>query len=385
MKKIIFVLAFMMATTICAEGHNYHNQVSISVQTFYDELLPFGDWINTPEYGYVWRPYLDDPDFRPYSSGGNWVYTEFGWTWVSDYRWGWAAFHYGRWYFDDYLGWAWIPGYEWAPAWVTWGSYNDCWAWAPMGPNIQVNFNFEWDAPRFWWTFVPRQHFCSNNWNAYIYNSPVQITHITCITNVYNNNHYRNNNGNWFCGPRVRDVERHLNTRVRKMEVVDSDRPGNLPVGNNQVSMYRPGVTSGREDVRPAGYRDAENLKRDQKAQRTTVDPGTKRSSSPGTETRMSNQNVRNTGNSGMNSNYTNRSAYKERTPGSTDEIRSGSLYSNRNDPAREIARQTVTRGSNMDQRGNVQNQQPQQSSRGSSSRSSQPAQSSSSQRSGNR
>jgi len=75
MKKIIFILAFAMAASTCVEGHNFYNKhVTISVQTFYDELQPFGDWINTPEYGYVWRPYLDDPDgFRPYATGGEWV------------------------------------------------------------------------------------------------------------------------------------------------------------------------------------------------------------------------------------------------------------------------------------------------------------------------
>ena len=362
----------MMATTFCVEGHNFNNHVTISVQTFYDELQPYGDWINTPEYGYVWRPYTDDPDFRPYSSRGNWVYTDLGWTWVSDYRWGWATFHYGRWYFDDYLGWAWIPGYEWAPAWVTWGSYNDYWAWAPMGPNIQVNFNYDWYAPQFWWTFVPRQHFCSNNWYAHIYNPGVQITNITYITNIYNNN-YRNNNGNWFYGPRVRDVERHLNKRVRKMEVVDSDRPENLIARNDRVSIYRPSITNGPTDVRPAKYRDVENLRRDQQVQRTNVDPNTKRNSSNGIETRTSNQNGRNIGNSGINSNSGNRVAYNERTPRNTNEIRSGSVNSNRNDPAKEIAKQTVTRYSNMYQRTNVQSQQPQQSNRVAPSRSSQP------------
>ncbi|MEI7981967.1 MAG: DUF6600 domain-containing protein [Bacteroidota bacterium] len=257
MKKIIFVLAFMMATTVCVEGHNYYNKhVTISVRNFYDELLPFGDWINTPDYGYVWRPYTDNQeDFRPYSSGGNWVYTDLGWTWVSDYPWGWATFHYGRWYFDDDLGWMWIPGNEWAPAWVTWGSYNDLWAWAPMGPDMQVNFNTNWYAPQFWWTFVPRQHFCTSNWYSYIYNQPVQITNITYITNVYYDNNYQHRNGNWFYGPRVRDVERHLNKRVQRMQLVDSDRPGNMIARNNRVQVYRPGVRSEGENVRPARYR----------------------------------------------------------------------------------------------------------------------------------
>ncbi|MBK7028485.1 MAG: hypothetical protein IPH45_04430 [Bacteroidales bacterium] len=133
MKKIFLILVFAMVTIISVDAHsNRRPHSSITFQSFYDELSPYGDWIYMPDYGYVWRPFFDRPDaFRPYSSGGDWVYTEYGWTWVSDYSWGWAPFHYGRWQFDDYLGWMWLPGYDWAPAWVTWGSYGNYWGWAP--------------------------------------------------------------------------------------------------------------------------------------------------------------------------------------------------------------------------------------------------------------
>lgn len=254
MKKIMLISVLMMATMISVQGNNDFNGVAISFQTFYDQLSPYGEWMNTPEYGYVWRPSFDNTvDFRPYSTGGNWVYTDLGWTWVSDYNWGWAPFHYGRWYFDDNLGWLWIPGNEWAPAWVTWGSYNNCWGWAPMGP-VQVNVNVSWYTPGFWWTFVPFGRFCSDDWYSYIYNQPVQITNITYITNVYYNNNYQNNSGNWFYGPRVSDVQRHLNTRIRKMQVVDSGKPGKIVARNDRITVYRPGVVNGRENSKPVNY-----------------------------------------------------------------------------------------------------------------------------------
>ncbi|MDP1621352.1 MAG: hypothetical protein Q8M08_03345 [Bacteroidales bacterium] len=301
MKKMIFILAFMMTTTICVKGHDYDNMdVTISVRTFYDELLPYGDWINTPDYGYIWRPYLNDQEnFRPYATRGNWVYTDLGWMWVSDYRWGWAAFHYGRWFFDDYLGWMWVPGSEWAPAWVTWGTYNDLWAWAPMGPNIYVNVHSSWRAPHSWWTFVPRRHFCTGNWHTYIYNQPVQVTNITNITNVYydNNNH---RNGGWFNGPRIRDVERHLNKRVRKMQLVDSNKPENRVARDNRVNVYRPSVTIDRDNVRPAKYRTVENARSDLKIQRAT-DPTMKHTRDSGMEKRSTDQNTRVTRQPGNN------------------------------------------------------------------------------------
>jgi len=43
--------------------------------------------------------------------------TDDGMTWVSDYNWGWAPFHYGRWDYNDSYGWFWIPDNEWGPAW----------------------------------------------------------------------------------------------------------------------------------------------------------------------------------------------------------------------------------------------------------------------------
>lgn len=325
MKKMIFILMLMMATTLSTEAHRYHRMhVTISMQTFYDELSPYGDWIYTSDYGYVWRPYFDNPyAFRPYSSGGNWVYTEYGWTWASDYRWGWAPFHYGRWYFDDYLGWMWIPGYEWAPAWVTWGNYGDYYGWAPLGPNIYVSVNFNWYAPDPWWTFVPRRHFCSSNWRHYIYDRPVQVNNITYITNIYNggNNNYRNQN-NWFYGPRVSDVERYGNTRVRKMQVIDSDRPDRLMVNNGQVSVYRPTVDRSRNDVRPNEYRRAESVRSE-----TRLAPQNPRTNDPGairTRDEMRNT-TRNAGTSPHDYD-----AIQTRT----NRVESGSVNTNRIEPA---------------------------------------------------
>src|SRR5207249_4016053 len=103
-------------------------QVSISFQVFYDGLAPYGSWVTYPGYGYAWAPRYGG--FRPYVTGGHWVFTDLGWTWVSDYDWGWAPFHYGTWVDDPVYGWLWIPGYDWAPAWVVWGTYGDYYGWA---------------------------------------------------------------------------------------------------------------------------------------------------------------------------------------------------------------------------------------------------------------
>ena len=255
----------MMAASICVKGHNYYNNnAAISIQTFYNELAPYGEWIYTPDYGYAWRPYLGYyEDFRPYATKGNWVYTDLGWTWVSEYRWGWATFHYGRWFYDNYFGWMWLPGDEWAPAWVTWGTYNDYWAWAPMGPNIHVNVNMEWYAPDFWWTMVPRRNFCSHNWHSYIYNRPVQVTNITYITNVYSGNNENHSNWHWYNGPRKVEVEKHARTKVQTRTITDVDKPVTVASRTNSIPVYRPEVTKREERSRPANYRTVEKSKTD--------------------------------------------------------------------------------------------------------------------------
>jgi hypothetical protein len=74
------------------------------VSVFYQPLAPYGTWIMMEGHGRVWIPRGVHRDWRPYTTG-QWVYTEVGWTWVSDEAWGWAPFHYGRWDFSPRYGW----------------------------------------------------------------------------------------------------------------------------------------------------------------------------------------------------------------------------------------------------------------------------------------
>ena len=265
MKKLVFIILLWAAGALTGKANEAASPyVNISMQTFYDEQSPYGDWLNTPDYGYVWRPFMNDRhnSFRPYDTDGDWVYTEYGWTWVSNYPCGWAPFHYGRWYLDDYYGWMWMPGYECAPAWVSWGSYNDNWGWAPMGPGIQVNVNLGWNAPLAWWIFVPRIHFGSNHWHNYIYRNHINVTNINYITNIYDDNS-GGHRKSWYHGPRISDVERYSSSKVRQMRVVDADRAGDARVDRDRVKVYRPGVENQRTDARPAKYKSIEKSRSD--------------------------------------------------------------------------------------------------------------------------
>ncbi len=72
------------------------------------ELREYGEWVSTPEYGYVWRPYATD-DWAPYYYGRwTWVYP-YGWNWVGYEPWGWWPYHYGWWVSYPAFGWVWCP------------------------------------------------------------------------------------------------------------------------------------------------------------------------------------------------------------------------------------------------------------------------------------
>jgi hypothetical protein len=109
-------------------------QESIDIDTFYDELAPYGQWVWHPRFGYVWLPETVSDNWRPYTVG-RWTYTdEYGWYWDSYEPFAWAVYHYGRWGYDPDYGWFWVPGDTWAPAWVQWRYSDDYVGWAPIGP-----------------------------------------------------------------------------------------------------------------------------------------------------------------------------------------------------------------------------------------------------------
>src|SRR5437868_820830 len=110
-----------------------------SYDTFYTQLDQYGDWRETSDYGYVWQPrQAQSRTWRPYTDG-HWVYTDVGWTWVSEEPFGWATYHYGRWTRLRNIGWVWVPGDEWAPAWVSWRKSNDYVGWAPLPPEARFD------------------------------------------------------------------------------------------------------------------------------------------------------------------------------------------------------------------------------------------------------
>src|SRR3954463_9097700 len=121
-------------------GSRAETQSTATYGMFYEKLDPYGEWRETSDYGYVFQPREAESsrDWRPYTEG-HWVYSDAGWTWVSDESFGWATYHYGRWVKLRRVGWVWVPGEEWAPAWVSWRSSKDYVGWAPLPPEARFD------------------------------------------------------------------------------------------------------------------------------------------------------------------------------------------------------------------------------------------------------
>ncbi|MGV3704618.1 MAG: DUF6600 domain-containing protein [Arcticibacter sp.] len=211
--------------------------LSVSFQTFYDELAPYGQWINYQDQGRVWVPDVEE-GFQPYGTSGHWVVTEYGNTWVSDYDWGWAPFHYGRWLFDDYYGWIWVPGSEWGPAWVNWRSGGGYYGWAPLGPGLDINININIPLSR--WIFVPQRYITHRS--VYSYCLPrTRYSNVYGHTTVINNIYVRDNR-RYFAGPRRGEMERVTRGRIPVHQVRTADRPGRTVADRGSVRVYRPEV-----------------------------------------------------------------------------------------------------------------------------------------------
>jgi hypothetical protein len=257
----ILVLGSSLRNTASAQYDQYDSDREVSYQTFYDELSPYGRWVDNPDYGYVWVPDAGD-DFRPYSSKGHWVWTEnYEWMWVSDYDWGWAPFHYGRWEEDSYYGWFWVPGYEWSSAWVAWRDGGDYYGWAPIRPGINISINFNiggYSPPDNYWCFAPRQYITSPRIFDYCVDRRRNVT-IIHQTIIINNNYNYGGSYGFRCGPRRYDAERYCG-RINPVRFRESYNPGRTSYRNNEVNVYRPNVR--RDDNRTNSPRQFERFDR---------------------------------------------------------------------------------------------------------------------------
>jgi flagellar biosynthesis GTPase FlhF len=238
------LVAFGLAAGLQVAPASAQAQVDISV--FHDRLAPYGQWVQSPRYGWAWYPTGVEVGWRPYTHG-HWIWTDdYGWYWQSDYAWGWAPFHYGRWALDDQYGWIWVPGSEWGPAWVSWRSGGGYVGWAPMPPEAVWHAGGGWGGFDLDVHFGPAWSFCDERYLAgprlAILPPEQNVTIINRTTNVTNyvnvNNHIVNRSID------VHRIETASNTRITPMHVRDVDRPesGGLREANGEVHAFRPTI-----------------------------------------------------------------------------------------------------------------------------------------------
>ncbi|HEY5177214.1 MAG TPA: FecR family protein [Terriglobales bacterium] len=103
--------------TYAANAGNPGPRVGYGLQ----DLNYYGSYFMAPGYGYAWQPYgfaNSMIGWDPYSSGA-WIYSPaFGYSFASQYPWGWLPYHYGSWAFlGGGIGWAWIPGGHYGSGW----------------------------------------------------------------------------------------------------------------------------------------------------------------------------------------------------------------------------------------------------------------------------
>jgi hypothetical protein len=233
-----------------AGQYDTSQDTGLNVGYFYDYLAPYGTWIRYPEYGYVWIPRNMGYRWRPYTQG-HWIWTNFGWTWISDFDWGWAVFHYGRWGYDDRLGWFWVPGTVWGPAWVVWRSSDLYFGWAPLPPGVEwrprYGFGGPFDVPDHYWVFVEGRYFLRNGLHGYALPFERNRT-IVRMSELHQNIRFRNddvvNEG----------IDREVVRRVTRetlgtYELRNADRPGRDRVGLRDATLYRPEVKADEKAV----------------------------------------------------------------------------------------------------------------------------------------
>jgi hypothetical protein len=231
-------------------------RASVDLGFFYDNLASYGNWIQRPSYGWVWTPNEVSTNWRPYEDG-HWVWTDQGWTWITDEPYGWATYHYGRWYQDPEIGWAWVPGDEWGPSWVSWQEGDNYVGWAPLPPGVDISASYnsgygynggygsyDYGIGPDAYVFVPEQYFLAPSIATYVVPT-VRVSAFFGRTHNYTS--YRREGGRIYNqGIPVDRIQRVIGRSVPRYQLADlqtSDyRQPRARIAGNQIQIFRPQV-----------------------------------------------------------------------------------------------------------------------------------------------
>ncbi len=210
---------------------------------------------------WCWQPNATvvSVDWAPYCRHGHWVSSDWGWCWNSDYSWGWAPFHYGRWFRHPAHGWCWVPDNEWGPAWVAWRWGDGYCGWAPLPPRTRYDRNggfyfadrrmgedFEFNLTGQDYFFLSAGHFCDPHlWVNLVPSVRVEdVFRKTAFLKGsygYENNHIVNH------GPSVQNISKALNKPVASVTIVAANLKPGQPISRgllkgNQLIVYKPAL-----------------------------------------------------------------------------------------------------------------------------------------------
>lgn len=227
----------------------------VNFQYFHDQLAPWGVWLELPGIGMVWKPsnavIAASPGWRPYYDNGQWVQTENGLFWQSDYTWGDIPFHYGRWILNPVYGWVWAPDYVWGPAWVFWrhAEADAAVGWAPlpvgavfvdggfMYNGVRVGVDFEFGLHEDCFVFVEGGHFHERffrlrgrEWHYHIEHERL---HGFYGRSVIRNEFHRDEHGRFVNNGIGHDRMEHLNPHVERAHFEERH-----PVGDRERAAH---------------------------------------------------------------------------------------------------------------------------------------------------
>ena len=221
-------------------------RAQVSVSFFYNSLDSYGEWVQDPDYGYVWHPINVDDNWAPYTDG-YWAYTDAGWTWVSYEDYGGIVYHYGRWAHLPGEGWVWVPGTVWAPAWVSWRSSDDYVGWAPLPPEARwrVGIGFGgWVDARFnigpgFYSFVSVGDFGAPALGSVIVNRERNVTIINNTTNITN---ITVNNSNVYTGgPSYAVMAAHSSRPIPTLKLVRQSDSAAIHAAGGKILAHQQG------------------------------------------------------------------------------------------------------------------------------------------------
>jgi hypothetical protein len=245
------------------DEQNYVPAEDLDYQTFYDDLSSSGKWIpvdqndispadlqNTeePSYvdndidvNYIWRPYeAQDRNWTPYSNG-TWVWTNLGWVWISDYNWGWAAYHYGRWWHSPVYGWVWSPGHRWAPTWVTFYCDGDYIGWYPITPWSHWHWHnhFIYVESYYYYNYYEYTYVNERNFTRHI--TPPLVIDPPEVPGLQNSSLGIDHGNLTSQGPGITQIENSTGTKITTRNISFTDKVTKAGINNGGITLYKPG------------------------------------------------------------------------------------------------------------------------------------------------